>query len=89
MTNTEEPLGGGGMTPVVRIGATVRRPVRPATPAIHALLGYLEEVGFPGAPRVRGIDAQGRGVLTFIEGEAGSRQSPPGLHDTATIVAVA
>ncbi len=37
---------------------------------MHALLGYLEEVGYTGAPRLvgDGLDDAGRQVLTFIEG---------------------
>ncbi|GLY80483.1 hypothetical protein Airi01_087500 [Actinoallomurus iriomotensis] len=30
---------------VVRLGDTVRRPTHPWTPAVHALLGHLEQVG--------------------------------------------
>jgi len=55
---------------VVRVGDTVRRPLRPAFASTHALLVHLEAVGFAGAPRWLGIDAQGREVLTFVEGEA-------------------
>ena len=36
---------------VVQFGQTVRRPQRPNSDAIHALLGHLEEAGFDGAPR--------------------------------------
>jgi hypothetical protein len=57
---------------VLRVGDTVRRPTYPWTPAIHQLLRHLELVGFPYAPRVLGIDGQGREVLTFIEGESGA-----------------
>jgi hypothetical protein len=31
---------------VVRVGGTVRRPTQPWTPAVHALLRYLEDAGF-------------------------------------------
>lgn len=56
---------------VIRLGDTVRRPTHPWTPAVHALLGYLEEVGFPHSPRVLGIDGHGREVLTYLDGESG------------------
>ncbi|MGP4113439.1 aminoglycoside phosphotransferase family protein [Streptomyces sp. 4N509B] len=56
---------------VVRVGDTVRRPLHAWSPAVHALLRHLEDVGFPYAPRVRGIDEEGREVLTFLEGESG------------------
>ena len=69
---TEVPLVGGtnnrGL--VVRRGDTVRRPLRPTSTAVHALLTYLAEVGFDGAPRLLGIDGQDREVLTYIPGDA-------------------
>src|SRR6478752_1949254 len=55
---------------VVRSGQTVRRPQRPNSDAIHALLGHLEEAGFDGAPRFLGTDVRGREVLSYIPGEA-------------------
>jgi Ser/Thr protein kinase RdoA (MazF antagonist) len=36
-------------------------------------LRHLEEVGFEGAPRVRGVDEQGREILTYISGEVPRR----------------
>lgn len=66
----EELLVGGNLSGgVVRVGDTVRRPVGPWTPAVHALLRHLERAGFDGAPRVIGVDEQGREILDFIEGE--------------------
>ena len=74
---TEVPLLGGDMTEgVVRVGRTVRRPVRPHTPAVHALLRHLEAVGFDGAPRVLGIDGRNREVLTYLPGFTGRRSLP-------------
>jgi hypothetical protein len=68
----EVPLLGGTANRgrVHRVRDTVRRPVRPTTPAIHALLRHLEEVGFDGAPRVLGVDDAGREVLSYIPGQA-------------------
>ena len=40
---------------------------------MHALLRHFEAVGFEGAPRVLGIDEDGREVLSFVEGERGAR----------------
>lgn len=69
MTGTETPLTGGNMSSgVVRVADTVRRPVGPWTPAVHALLAHLHEAGFDGAPRPLGIDELGREVLSFIPG---------------------
>ena len=64
----ELPLG-GNLNDAVRVGNTVRRRAGPWTPAVHALLRFLEREGFD-APRVVGIDEKGREVLRFIDGEA-------------------
>jgi hypothetical protein len=68
-----EPLPGsnGQPTATIRHGNTILRPAGSWTPTVHALLGHLEQVGFPGSPRVLGdgYDDQGREVLTWIEGQ--------------------
>src|SRR5918998_1398138 len=70
VTEPEVPLPGGvanrGL--VVRVGDTVRRPLRSTSPAAHALLRHLEDVGFAGAPRFLGVDEQGREVLSYVPG---------------------
>lgn len=58
----------GGLTGAVRIGDTVRRPMGPWSPAVHALLRHLELKGFEGAPRVLGIDESGREILSYLPG---------------------
>ncbi|WP_246078353.1 phosphotransferase [Modestobacter excelsi] len=55
---------------VVRIGDTVRRPLRPTSPATSALLDHLAAVGFDGAPRYLGVDDEGREVLSYVRGTA-------------------
>ncbi|GAA4356399.1 phosphotransferase [Angustibacter luteus] len=67
----EEPLTGGNTTVVVRVGATVRRPVGPWTPAVHDLLNHLTAVGFAGSPQVLGIDDADREILEFVPGDVG------------------
>ncbi|MBO1413660.1 phosphotransferase [Streptomyces sp. FH025] len=57
-----------GMWTVVRVGDTVRRQPGPWTPAVHRLLDHFERVGFGGAPRAFGLDAEGREVLEYVEG---------------------
>jgi hypothetical protein len=65
----EELLTGGNTHGgVVKVGHTVRRPTGPWTPAVHALLGHLEAVGFEAAPRALGIDERGREILMFAAG---------------------
>jgi hypothetical protein len=65
----EEVALGGNLNQAVRVGDTVRRRAGPWTPAVHALLRYLEDAGFE-APHVRGVDEQGREILDYIPGEA-------------------
>lgn len=62
----EEVLAGGNLSHVVRVGVTVRRPTGPWTPTIHALLRHLDD--FDGAPRLLGIDDQGREILEHMPG---------------------
>ena len=65
----EEVLYGGNVaSAVVRIGATVRKPVTSATPAVEALLEHLAAEGFQAAPRTLGRDELGRQVLEYIPG---------------------
>lgn len=63
-----EPLEGGNVGGAVRIGATVRRPTGPWTPAVHGLLRHLETAGLDGVPRVLGFDEREREVLTYLPG---------------------
>ncbi|MBZ2197522.1 phosphotransferase [Occultella gossypii] len=70
----EVPLLGGDVSDgLVRKGATVRRPRGGHSPAVEAYLAHLEATGFDGAPRFLGIDAAGREVVTFVDGEMGGR----------------
>jgi Phosphotransferase enzyme family len=87
--SAEEPialaLGGGWEAGPVRIGDTVRRRSGRWTPAVHALLRHLESVGFDAAPRVLGVDGQGREVLSYIEGQAGNYPLPESLWSDAVL----
>lgn len=59
-----ELLIGDGVTQgIVRIGATVRRPLRPFSLTVQAYLAHLRDAGFTGAPLPFGVDEQGREVL--------------------------
>ena len=75
----EVPFIGGNLNDATRVGDTVRRRAGPWTPAVHALLGFLESVGFE-APRARGLDERGREVLGYVEGDA-----HPGWPDPAPV----
>jgi len=80
-------MGSGGA--VVRVGDTVRRPVRPHSATVAAFLHHLEAVDFDGAPRHLGHDAQGREVLTYIEGEVGLPPFPAWVADEEILLGVA
>jgi hypothetical protein len=77
----EQPLAGGHLTDeVVRIGSTVRRTRGPHSPFVEQLLRYLESVGYPHAPRYRGVDEAGRDIFTYMPGNTSdhSHQRAPG-----------
>ncbi|WP_084104595.1 hypothetical protein [Demequina sp. NBRC 110056] len=58
----------------------------PYTGAIHALLSHLEAVGFRGAPRSFGWDAQGRHLVEWVDGtRADHADAPAGALDPARI----
>lgn len=54
---------------VVRVGDTVRKPRQHANRLMRDVLVHLERCGFDAAPRWLGIDAEGRDVLSWIDGE--------------------
>ncbi|WP_353066616.1 phosphotransferase [Tunturibacter psychrotolerans] len=69
MSDQEERLFGGNVADaVVRVGATVRKPVTEATSSVEAFLEHLFEVGFRGAPRTLGRDDKRRHVLEYVPG---------------------
>lgn len=68
-SEVEQVLATGGVTHVVRVGQTVRRPVRPFTATIQAYLAHLRSRGFGECPEPLGYDDQGREVLTFVAGD--------------------
>ncbi|GHJ42859.1 hypothetical protein Cs7R123_02010 [Catellatospora sp. TT07R-123] len=73
---TEQRLPGGRSFGAVRVGEEVRRPGQPWTATVHSVLRHLEDVGFGGAPRARGVDDQGRERLTYLPGETLGETSP-------------
>ena len=79
----EEPLSGGNLTNVVRVGDTVRRSCGPWSPTIHHLLIHLETVQFAGAPHFLGIDAHGREIVSFLPAESDACSQLP--HNAAHV----
>jgi aminoglycoside phosphotransferase (APT) family kinase protein len=93
----DEPLAGGRMTRgVLRRGERVLRPLGPWSEAVHEYLRHLESVGFPGAPRVLGVEGD-REVVTYLDGEVaadpswqpgrGHRLPAPARGDEALVAA--
>jgi Ser/Thr protein kinase RdoA (MazF antagonist) len=70
VTDSELKLVGGRQSSrIVRVGDTIRRPLHRNFEFVHALLRHFEAVGFDGAPRLLGIDEQGREILSYIDGQ--------------------
>ncbi len=83
-------MEGGFVTDVVRVGNTVRRAPSPNSSFVHQVLRHLEEASWPGAPRFRGIDDQGREILTFIAGHVpGLDTWPVGLTRVPSLTRLA
>jgi aminoglycoside phosphotransferase (APT) family kinase protein len=66
----DERLPGSGVSGVVRIGDTVRRPRRPWSPTIQGLLEHYHRAGVTEVPRPLGFDEDGREVLEYVQGMA-------------------
>lgn len=69
MNEKETLLEGGNINEVLRVGNTVRRPLKSWSYTIHRLLNHLEKNTFAEAPRFYGIDENNREILSFIPGE--------------------
>ena len=55
-----EVLEGGNVAEsVLRVGATVRKPWSPSSPAVTALLRHLNRHGYPAAPVAHGRHPEG------------------------------
>ena len=85
-----EPLTGDGVTQgIVRIGDTVRRPLRPFSLTVQAYLAHLRDAGFTGAPLPFGVDEQGREMLSFVPGDVPRNPLPPETAGDDVLVALA
>jgi len=85
-----ELLAGDGVTQgIVRIGDTVRRPLRPFSLTVQAYLAHLRDAGFTGAPLPLGVDEQGREMLSFVPGEVHRHPLPPEAAGDEVLVALA
>ena len=65
----DEEFMPGNLAGALRVGETVHPRTGAWTPAVHALLAFLEEQGFEGAPRLLGRDDDGQEILSFVAGD--------------------
>lgn len=65
----EQALVGGRMGGALLVDGTVRRPVRPWSSGVRAVLTRLDKVGFQSAPRHLGVDEQGRDIFSYLPGD--------------------
>lgn len=86
--DAEETLATEGVTHVVRIGQTVRRPARPFTATIQAYLSYVRSRGFIDCPEPLGFDPEGREVLSFVAGDVPVDPLPAWAASSAALEAL-
>jgi phosphotransferase family enzyme len=77
------------MTPVRRVGDTIRRQAGPWTDTIQDLLHHVRTGGLDWVPEPRGRDAEGREVLGFIDGDVHDYPLPEWMWGDDVLVAVA
>ncbi|WP_285101889.1 aminoglycoside phosphotransferase family protein [Promicromonospora sp. MEB111] len=79
MPGHEEPLTGGTMNAVVRVGDTVRRTAGPWTPTVHEYLRHVRGRGITEVPEPFGLDERGREVVSFLPGDVPGWPAPEWL----------
>ena len=85
-----ELLTGDGVTQgIVRIGDTLRRPLRPFSLTVQAYLAHLRDAGFADAPLPFGVDEHGREMLSFVPGDVPRNPLPPETAGDDVLVALA
>ena len=73
------PVDGGTMTDVWTDGRRIRRPLRPWSPAVHQLLGRIEERDVPEVPRLLQV-TRTHEILTRLPGQSVQRPWPEPLQ---------
>jgi hypothetical protein len=89
MSEGEQLIGDGVTEGIVRIGDTVRRPLRAFSLTVQAYLAHLRDAGFTGAPLPFGVDEQGREMLSFVPGDVPRHPLPPETAGDDVLVALA
>jgi hypothetical protein len=85
----EEVLADQGVTRVVRVGSTVRRPVRPFTATVQTFLVHLWGSGVRCIPEPLGYDEQGREVLSYLDGDVPAEPLPDWATADSVLVGLA
>ncbi|MFC0437504.1 phosphotransferase [Kutzneria buriramensis] len=67
----------------------MRRPGGPAASQVRLFLTHLAEVGFHGSPRFHRLDAQGREVLDFLDGDVAVEPYPDWVADADLLLSIA
>jgi hypothetical protein len=83
-----EPLSGGNMGEVRRVGGTVRRPSGPWTPQVQFLMRVLRERGLDFVPRPFGLDDEGAESVDYVVGDVGVYPMPQWVWSDALLVEV-
>ena len=87
--NEGQTISAGGVTHVVKVGETVRRPTRPFTATIQLYLVHLRTRGFKSAPEPLGYDECGREVLSYVPGDVPQEPLPAWATGDDVIVELA
>ena len=74
---------------VERVGDTVRRPARPFSASVQAVLRHLRAEGVTSVPEPLGFDDQGREVVSFLAGDVWNDPIPELVWREATLMAAA
>lgn len=84
-----EPLAGGNMGVVTRIGSSVARPSGPWTPSVQQFMSELRSAGLATVPEPRGLADDGRELIEYIEGDVGTYPMPSWVWSDAVLMDVA
>jgi Ser/Thr protein kinase RdoA (MazF antagonist) len=79
----------GGMTEVVRRGATVLRAGGPWTAGVHALLRHVRARGIAWVPEPLGVLPDGREAVSFLDGEVPRYPLPAYVWEPGVLAAAA
>jgi len=83
-----EPLPGGNMGEVWRVGGTVRRPSGPWTPQVQLLMRALRDRGLDFVPQPLGLDDDGAESIEYVAGDVGVYPMPQWVWSDALLFEV-